>query len=202
MNSRVLIAILVVIFAADIAWNFFQNRQRDKMLRKLDDCLARKDFASFDELIDSKQARRSFPAYNIAFMKLNEAMYKEDMKEIEKAFDGFTMPMNDAQKEALYKRGFYYYLGIEDKEKTGFYFDRLKEIKVKDIQTLDMMYDIYIAKGYRYLDEVNDKIRDLSEEDQMPFFALLSDMYRNKGDEEKADEYEQKVSTYTEKLKE
>jgi len=110
--------------------------------------------------------------------------------------------MNKVQKEALYKKGFYYYLGIENKEKTDLYYEQLKQLNIKDQHTLDMMYDIYIAKGYKYLDEINDKIKNLPQEKQMPFYALLSDMYRNKGDEEKADEYEKKVSEYTDKLKE
>ena len=200
MNTKVMIAIIVVIFAADILWQLYQNWKRDELLKRLDTYLGNKDYASFDELIDSKEVRRYFPAFNTAFMKLNEAMYKEDMKQIETAFDSFKMPMNKAQKEALYKKGFYYYLSIEDKEKTAYYYELLKELGVKDQQSLDMMYDTYILKGYRYLDQITEHIKDFSEEKQMPFFALLSDMYRNKGDNKKADEYEKKVMEYTEKL--
>lgn len=201
MNTKVMIAIIVVIFAADIGWQLYQNWKRDELLKRLDAYLGNKDYAAFDELIDSKEVRRYFPAFNTAFMKLNEAMYKEDMKQIEKAFDSFDMPMNKAQKEALYKKGFYYYLSIEDKDRTRDYYEHLKELKVSDQQSLDMMYDTYILKGYRYLDQIIDHIKDLSEEKQMPFFALLSDMYRNKGENEKADEYEKKVMEYTERLK-
>ncbi|MBQ1568159.1 MAG: hypothetical protein IIZ80_09750 [Erysipelotrichaceae bacterium] len=201
MDSKVMIVILVIVFAADIIWHLYQNKKRDDILKKLDGFLARKDFASFDELVDSKLSRWLFPAYNIAFLKLNEALYMEDMGRIEKAFESFGMPMNKIQKEALYKKGFYYYLGLEDKEKTEYYLNQLKELDVKDMQTLDMMHDIYILKGYRYLDQINERINKLPLQEQMPFFALLSDMYRNKGDTDKADEYERMVSEYTEKLK-
>ena len=200
MKSKIMIAAIVVIFIADVLWNLYQNKKRNDLLKKLDGFLANRDYASFDELVESKEARRYFPLFNINFMKLNEAMFKEDMEEIDKAFSSFDVPMNKAQKEALYRKGFYYYLGIEDKEKTTEYYDLLRQLGVKDLKTLDMMYDIYIEKGYRYLDEVNETIKDLSEEKQMPFYALLSDMYRNKGDNEKADEYEKKVSEYTKNL--
>jgi hypothetical protein len=202
MNSNVLIAIVVIVFAADVLWNLYQNKKRDELLKKFDEYLGKKDYASFDELIDSKQVRQFFPVFNINYLKLNESLIKEDMEEIDRAFDSFDMRMNKVQKEALYKKGFYYYLGIENKEKTDLYYEQLKQLNIKDQHTLDMMYDIYIAKGYKYLDEINDKIKNLPQEKQMPFYALLSDMYRNKGDEEKADEYEKKVSEYTDKLKE
>lgn len=202
MNSNVLIAIVVIVFAADVLWNLYQNKKRDELLKKFDEYLGKKNYASFDELIDSKQVRQFFPVFNINYLKLNESLIKEDMEEIDRAFDSFDMRMNKVQKEALYKKGFYYYLGIENKEKTDLYYEQLKQLNIKDQHTLDMMYDIYIAKGYKYLDEINDKIKNLPQEKQMPFYALLSDMYRNKGDEEKADEYEKKVSEYTDKLKE
>lgn len=202
MNSNVLIAIVVIVFAADVLWNLYQNKKRDELLKKFDEYLGKKDYASFDELIDSKQVRQFFPIFNINYLKLNESLIKEDMEEIDRAFDSFDMRMNKVQKEALYKKGFYYYLGIENKEKTDLYYEQLKQLNIKDQHTLDMVYDIYIAKGYKYLDEINDKIKNLPQEKQMPFYALLSDMYRNKGDEEKADEYEKKVSEYTDKLKE
>ena len=202
MNSNVLIAIVVIVFAADVLWNLYQNKKRDELIKKFDEYLGKKDYASFDELIDSKQVRQFFPVFNINYLKLNESLIKEDMEEIDRAFDSFDMRMNKVQKEALYKKGFYYYLGIENKEKTDLYYEQLKQLNIKDQHTLDMMYDIYIAKGYKYLDEINDKIKNLPQEKQMPFYALLSDMYRNKGDEEKADEYEKKVSEYTDKLKE
>ena len=40
-----------------------------------------------------------------------------------------------------------------------------------------------------------------SEENKMSFYALISDMYRNAGDEVKAKEYEDQVSAYIEKMK-
>lgn len=201
MDYRILMALVAAVFVLDILWQFYQRRKRDELLKQLDGCLNRKDFRTFDELIDSRPVQRLFPAYNRAYLKLNGAMYKEDMAKIDEAFDSFTMPMNKAQKEALYKKGFYYYLGLEDKEKTDHYYDLLKELDVKDRHSLDVMYDIYIDKGYKYLDEMNERIEGLSEDEQMPFFALLADMYRNKGDDKKAKEYEKKVSDYTKEMK-
>ena len=201
MDPKLLIAAVAAVFALDLGWQFYQNTKRNELLKRLDTYLGKKDYAAFDELIESDMVRKAFPLYNINFMKLNEAMFKEDMKETDRAFESFDMPMNKAQKEALYKKGFYYYLGIENKEKTDHYYDLLKQLEVRDQKSLDLMYDIYINKGYAYLEETLEKIQNMPEDQKMPFYALISDMYRNKGDTKEAEKYEKIVSEYTEKLK-
>ncbi len=201
MNYKILIALVAGVFLLDGLWRLFQNRKRNELLRQLDECLNRKDFKTFDGLIESRPARTLFPAYNRAYLKLNEAMYKEDRAEIDKAFASFDMPMNKAQKTALYKKGFYYYLGLEDRGKTDHYFELLKQLDVSDRHSLDVMYDIYIDKGYKYIGEMEERIKGLTEEEQMPFLALLSDMYRNKGDQKKAEEFRKKVKDFTGKIR-
>ncbi|MCR4633940.1 MAG: hypothetical protein K5648_07445, partial [Erysipelotrichaceae bacterium] len=98
------------------------------------------------------------------------------------------------------KKGFYYYLGLEDKTKTRTYYDLLKGLKVKDEQMIDVMYDTYIDKGYKYIEDVKALSEAGSEEQRMPYYALLADMYRNKGEEDTAKEYEAKVAEYSETL--
>ena len=200
MDPKILIAIVAVVFIGDMGFQFYQNKKRNDLFEKLSSFLSKKDYASFDELIDSAETRKFFPAYNIAFLKLNEAMLKEDKRAIDQAFDSFGMRMNNAQKEALYKKGFYYYLGLEDKAKTRTYYDLLKGLKVKDEKMLDVMYDTYIEKGCKFIDEVKGLAEGLKEEQKMPYYALLADMYRNKGEEDEAKGYEKRIAEYSEKL--
>lgn len=200
MDPKILIAIVAVIFVADMGLQFYQNKKRNSLFEQLSSFLAKKDFVSFDELIDSSETKKLFPVYNIAFLKLNEAMLKEDKKAIDQAFDSFDMRMNNAQKEALYKKGFYYYLGLEDRAKTRVYYDLLKELKVKDEKMLDVMYDTYIDKGYQFLEDVKTLADQMKDEQKMPYYALLADMYRNKGDEDEAKKYEKLLAEQTEKL--
>ena len=200
MDPKILIAIVAVIFVADMGLQFYQNKKRNSLFEQLSSFLAKKDFVSFDELIDSSETKKLFPVYNIAFLKLNEAMLKEDKKAIDQAFDSFDMRMNNAQKEALYKKGFYYYLGLEDRAKTRVYYDLLKELKVKDEKMLDVMYDTYIDKGYQFLEDVKTLVDQMKDEQKMPYYALLADMYRNKGDEDEAKKYEKLLAEQTEKL--
>lgn len=200
MDPKILIAIVAVIFIADMGLQFYQNKKRNSLFEQLSSFLAKKDYASFDKLIDSSETKKLFPVYNIAFLKLNEAMLKEDKKAIDQAFDSFDMRMNNAQKEALYKKGFYYYLGLEDRTKTRTYYDLLKELKVKDEKMLDVMYDTYIDKGYKFLEDVKTLADQMKDEQKMPYYALLADMYRNKGDEDEAKKYEKLLAEQTEKL--
>ncbi|MBQ2232621.1 MAG: hypothetical protein II423_04295 [Erysipelotrichaceae bacterium] len=66
---------------------------------------------------------------------------------------------------------------------------------------LDVTYNTYVEKGSAYLDEMLEQASKVSEENKMSFYALISDMYRNAGDEEKAKEYEDQVKAYIEKIK-
>jgi hypothetical protein len=201
MDLKLLIGLVAVVFGADVFFTLFQRRKRDEVLNRLSEHLARKEFDAFDALIDDPKTRKLVPAFNVQFMKLNKEMMKEDGKAVDEAFKAFRMNMNAAQKEAVYKRGFYYYLSLEDEEETRTYYDLLKELKPSDMQMLDVMYDTYILKGSRYADLMIGEAEKASEENRIPIYALLADMYHNAGDEEKASEYEKIVTDYTEKLK-
>lgn len=201
MDTKNMMLLVVIIFVADMLWQLYQNKKRNDMFKQLSSLLAAGDFAAFDELINSMKVLKLFPPFNIAFLKLNEAMMKEDRSAIDKAFDSFNVPMNKAQKEALYKRAFYYYLGVREKEKAGAYYHLLKDLKVKDEETLDIMYDTYVLDGYAYLEDVEKQIEGLEEKQQMPYLSVLADMYRNKGEGEKAETIETKINDFTEKLK-
>ena len=199
--NKYLIAVVVIVFLVDLAFQFYTNKKRNDLLNALSTYLTKKDYESFDKLIEDDKTKRFIPSFNIAYLKLNEAMMKEDMEEIKKAFGAFNMRMNNAQKAALYKQGFYFYVGIEDKEKAKEYYELLKPLNVKDQKMLDVTYNTYVEKGSAYLDEMLEQASKVTEENKMSFYALISDMYRNAGDEVKAKEYEDQVSAYIEKMK-
>ncbi len=168
MDLKLLIGLVAVVFGADVFFTLFQKRKRDEVLNRLSEHLARKEFDAFDALIDDPKTRKLVPAFNVQFMKLNKEMMKEDGKAVDEAFKAFRMNMNAAQKEAVYKRGFYYYLSLEDEEETRTYYDLLKELKPSDMQILDVMYDTYILKGSRYADLMIGEAEKASEENRIP----------------------------------
>ena len=188
-----LIIAIVLIFGADIVYTMNSKKKSNELLQQLNSLLANEEYEEFEKLIDTTEVKRSFTPYNVAYMKLNKAMMKNNPSEITQAFANFNIKMNPVQRETVLKRAFYYYIGVKDFKRTEHYYSLLKEMKVKDQITLDIMYDTYVNKGYRYLEEVLNNYEKLSEEDQAPYIALIADMYKNKGDLDKSKEYEDRA---------
>ena len=109
--------------------------------------------------------------------------------------------LNNTQKQAVYNRAFYYYLSLGDEKKAREYYTQLSEINPKDQETLDIVYDIYIAKGYKYLDKLLGMAEKMDDKQKLANYPLIAEMYRNKGDDEKAVEYDKYISEFNEKLK-
>ena len=93
--------------------------------------------------------------------------------------------MSDVQKVAVHSKAFYYFLSCGDKKNTTKYYKLLKENKAfKDEKDLERIYDTYILKGCRYLEETKE------EAEGDPFLlAMVADMYSNRGDRENMQKY-------------
>ena len=200
MNTKTIIIFIAVLFVLDLLLQLYRGWKRNDLFTQLSRYLADKDFAAFDELLASPQTKRVLPPFNIAFLKLNEALILEDEKMTDESFDSFNMTMTKSQKEVLYKRGFYYYLDKRNKDKTDHYYELLRQMNVADLQTLDVMYDTYILKGSKYLDIIRNAAEKAGEKEKMPYYSLLTDIYQNIGDKDKEKEYRKIVKDYTDKL--
>ncbi|MBQ6125631.1 MAG: hypothetical protein IJI77_01220 [Erysipelotrichaceae bacterium] len=200
MNTKTIIIFIAVLFVLDLLLQLYRGWKRNDLFTQLSRYLADKDFAAFDELLASPQTKRVLPPFNIAFLKLNEALILEDEKMTDESFDSFNMTMTKSQKEVLYKRGFYYYLDKRNKDKTDHYYELLRQMNVADLQTLDVMYDTYILKGSKYLDIIRNAAEKAGEKGKMPYYSLLADIYQNIGDKDKEKEYRKIVKDYTDKL--
>ena len=202
MDTKFMIAMVAAVFLFDMGLQVLQGKKRDKLLKKLSELMANKEFEEFEKLIDSDEVRKAFPIYNRNFLKLNEAFLKEDKDAISEAFQSFSgLTMNKVQKEALYQKAFYYYLSIKDKGNCRAYYDLLKDLGVKDQETLDIMYDTYILNGYKYLDQLLEKCGEGKDPKNLPIYSILADVYRNKGEEVKAKEYEDLVIELSEEIR-
>ncbi len=161
---------------------------------KLTDLLIKKDFRTFDQKIESRLVKLVISPFNIDYMKLNEALIKDDHKEVDKAFKVFdSRKLNDRQKEAVYYNGFYYYLAKENKDMTTKYVDRLLKLDhLKDDvkKEIKISYDINILGHYDLLDETLKKLE--TEKDPqliIKYELMIAKMYANKGEDDKAKEY-------------
>ena len=192
MNTFTIVLIALV---ALLVLQFYQNYRRNEIFKKLSKYLSEKDYDSFDELLKANSTRSLFPPYNIAYLKLSEAMLKEDEKLVKETIDSFTsLKINSAQKEALYKKAFYYYVGNEDKTSSKKYYDLLMESEAKDKDVVAAFYDTYILKGSAHLEQILEKTNGLPEKQKLPYYPLIADMYRNEGNNEEAEKYEKLIN--------
>ena len=189
--DNLLIIILVIIAVIVIIGPLVIGRI---LSSRLTDLLIKKDFDTFDKKVDSRLAKMFISPFNIDYMKLNEAMIKDDPKAIDKAFKVFdTRKLNNRQKEAVYYNGFYYYMAKENKDLTTKYknellkLDHISDEVKKEIKT---SYDINIQGSYDLLDETIKKL-EVEKDPQMivKYELMIAKMYTNKGDDVKAKEY-------------
>ncbi len=201
MNDALKLLIVVIIFSIVMAVvRKYSSAKLEKQLVKL---LVDKDYEGFEELIDSKKVRNLILPFNIDFMKLNVAMIKEDKKEIDEMFEKFDyVKPSKAQKEAVYVKGFYYYLSNENYEKVEKYHNLLSKLKSEEsMYEYDRAYDIYVKKGSRYLEETLEELKTAPDYYKPVLEGLISSMYENKNDEKMAKMYADRVLKHMEQVK-
>ncbi len=190
MNIYLIIAI-VLIAAMLIAVPLI----RRAVVSSVENSLIRQDYAAFDKKIDKWYIRLFIAPYNVDFLKLNRALMSGDDKAADRMFAHFDeVNLNERQKEDVYLRGFEYYLSREERAGTDRYHELIKGLDNKDIQTYaDHLYDIYVLKGWTYLDEMLAQEAD-TPIDQLPeYYSMISAMYENQGNDDKAKEYIKKI---------
>lgn len=130
--------------------------------------------------------------FHLEYVKLNEAMIRNQKEQIEKQFKRLLKQLTEKQKQIVYMNGFNYYLSENDEKKTKQFYRLVNTLKEEEIkQSTRISYDIFHEKGYKYLDEVLENYKQCDDEEKYVNEFLLSVMYKNKGDHEKAAYYEE-----------
>ena len=68
--NKYLIAVVVIVFLVDLAFQFYTNKKRNDLLNALSTYLAKKDYESFDKLIEDDKTKRFIPSFNISMWAL------------------------------------------------------------------------------------------------------------------------------------
>lgn len=191
------IVMAVLVFARPV----IDGKMRKDLLNELTDLMMSGKFDEFDEKINTKKARRLILPFNVDFMKLNSAIMKGDQKAAESCFERFEqVRLNTEQKSAVYIRGFYYYLGLEDLKKAEVYYRKLAENRKEDCnEEIERLYDTYVLGGIKYLRQTEEAWENASENEKPTLEALLIKLYENKGDSEKAEEFAKKFKSHFDK---
>ncbi len=170
---------------------------RRYLVNYLENALLQQNYAAFDNRIDKWYIRLFIPHFNVDFLKLNRAIMAGDKEDIDQKFEYFDqVNLKEKQKENLYLRGFEYYLSEDNRELTDKYYNLIKGLSNQGlIKYADQLYDIYVLKGWTYLDEMLAEEETLPEDQRLEVYSMISDMYKNKGDTKNAKKYENKIQT-------
>lgn len=189
MNWMIVIVLLTIV---SIGIEVFINYERNSITKKLEDCLSKGKYNEFDQLIESKSAKRWIPEFNRIYIQLNKDIMCEDHAATEKLITEIrNMKLADNYKGPIYTRIYNYYLSIKAYDKCKLYYRLISEIKNYDMTDLNISENTFVKKGYKYLDDILKKMETMDEDKRGMYEMLVSIMYENKGDQENAIKYQQ-----------
>ncbi len=146
----------------------------------------------FNLILDKKITKFLFPAAYLDSLRLNEAMIRNDVNEIDRLLEKLNkIKLSEKDKEKIYTQAYNYYLSVKSYKKCGIWHDKIMELKNdRLINEIDKSYNIYVEKGYKYLDEMLSELEYMEENNRGINEFLISLMYKNKGDKQNAAKYE------------
>lgn len=195
METKVLILIMFLLIVGEpIAQYFLKKYYQNKVFI----CFKTQDYEGLEKILNNKIVRFVFLPFNVEYCRLNEALLANNKKMINKQFDILLeMKLNEHQKEDVYLNGFNYYLSEEDNKKIQKFYKLSRSLKNEDLKkSISISYNIFVEKGYDYLDEILQTYEQCEEKEKYINEYLLSVMYRNKGDCEKAKHFETLAKTH------
>lgn len=185
-TNKIIIFVTAVLIVISVMWEIYKKRMGKKVSNQLLEALYSGEFDVFDRLLADKRTQRMIPLFNREFLKLNKVLLQGDRRQVTEKLKEFdAAAMSREQAAAVHSKAFYFFLSCEDKKNATKYYHLLKENKTfQDHKNLERIYDTYILKGYRYLEEVE------AEAGEDPFLlSMTADMYLNKGDRENFQKY-------------
>lgn len=194
MNTYVII--VIVVFALSIGYSLFTTFKRNQLFNQLTEYLMKGEYGEFDRLIEDPWVKRSIPPFNIEYMQLNRYMMDGKKKKAIEIYDQFrTRRLNEQQRKQVALSGFDFFIAEEDKERAGYYRDEINKLSPsKENNTIkeevNVLYDVVLDKNTDRLQELLDKNETMDEHLRGVNEYLISTIYTNLGDKEKAREYE------------
>lgn len=154
--------------------------------------LQNNEFDTLYKKIDSLYTKSIFPEYNREYVRLNALIMQDRKEEIDATFDKLIPMAKDKNaKIDILDKAFEYYVYDENQEKCD---QIIKEIEKFDDEKMlkhtKMMYDIMILKKSNHIKELEKDFDKQPVIQRVTNAYLLSVQYKNKGNEEKAQYYE------------
>ena len=155
----------------------------------LTDYLYNGDFDNFEKLINKWYTKYLIHPFNIDFLKLSEALIKQDSKQIEKCLEVFeNTTITDKQKQAIYQKAFFYYLQEDNHTKLKKYYKLIKNLEDKTLfNNIDDIYKIVVDRDVTLLSKY-ENIYNENNNNSMAAY-LLYNIYKNSDDSKNANKY-------------
>lgn len=201
MNPLYIVIILVIL--AIIAEGIFQLNRRYKrglIQNKLMQLLMNGYFKEFEDYADSFEVKTNIKPFNLEYIKMNEAIMRNDSAKLEKSFNKLlNMKMNDEQREEVYLNCFNHYIDKNDSKKARQFKDLLIRNSKKDsLKTcVQRVYDVKIEHESKYLDEMLKELEN-NTVNKATHYLLIAEMYKNKNDNENSAKYYNLYNEYME----
>ncbi len=188
-----IIVVLVLLVSLPLGRRFVVNSVENSLLQE--------NFDKFDRQIKRWYIKIFIQPFNVDFLKLNRAILSGDKEMTDEMFEHFDhVNLNENQKEQVYYRAFQYYVTEGNRKMSDKYYDLIKDLSNEDmINYVDRLYDVYVRKGWKYLDDMIEEVEeegyDLTKDQQLEHYSMISTMYDNKGDKKNADKYMDKITS-------
>ncbi|MGN1398872.1 MAG: hypothetical protein ACI4WG_02595 [Erysipelotrichaceae bacterium] len=195
--EKYILVIIVVVMA--LASAIIPNMMRNKYQNQFVELFKNGQFEQLEELLNKSVVKYLFMPFNLEYIRLNIALIKEDSQAIDKQIDLLTgMKMTEKQKEDVYIKALNYYVTMDDVDRAKKIYELAMTLKNESLKkSADITYDVFVNKGYKYLDELEKNLDNCPKEYKVFNSYLVALMYEHKGDKQKADYYHD----MTEKLK-
>lgn len=193
-NYIVWIVIAMLAFALIVEGVYAKKRRkkRNELESKAATLMMQGKFKELYSFLNSDEALKGLTKFYRAYLKMNGSIMDGNDSLIEQSLNEIKeVKMNKQQKVEVYLNAFNYYVDKEEKEKVDHYKELLLK-NVNDSQTLtyiERLYDTKILKNDKHLNEILDELNSQNKVNKITDYLLLVEIYKNLGDKDNADKY-------------
>lgn len=195
MNIPLLVTILLaLLFISVDAWKARKRKkQTNEALSELTKALLKKDFATYESLIEKNENLGLFPRFNASYMRLEGAIAKDDERRASKILREMNVSsLVERQRAAAANLAFSYYMNRDDYPTAKTWLEVIEALKGSDaLKTRSAwLYDAYAEHRDAHLDEVLAAMEKATGPERGYYENIAAQIYRNRGEAEKAEGYD------------
>ena len=140
MKYTIVAIVVVIAIAIAVGIAIFKK----KISHEIVIAIETNDHNEFNAILSKKTTQFLFPAAYLDSIRLNEAMIRNDVNEIDRLLEKFSkIKLSEADKEKIYTQAYNYYLSVKSYKKCGIWKDKVHELKNDQIvNEIDKSYDI------------------------------------------------------------